>query len=1396
MSDKVFKGQKGSKSSSPVRTPDTLRSEDTVEVILGISEGPIKGLVDGAKSFLIDDTPLENQNGESNFDQFELNMYYGAPSGETIMSKLGGFASSTTVGVSLASGVPVTRQGTLTDIDFLEVRLVFNQLYKQNDNGVFEADVEFQIEYKPASSQTWSSVYSNTTPTNTSTTFFGFSRSLFAPTPGDRLVFWSSVNPGVQPANSVWVASDGAPNLANIYVSDGSNWQIPSGLVELSSGAHYQWSGGTLFHGDSLPAEPSKGTIWLKSGTAYTYNGLTWILAGSTVVDDPDGDGVGTRPDRTPPGPGVVRLTGKTTQPYVKEFRWPVARISEPYEIRITRISPDSDTNYVCEFSWESFQEVTAQSFSWPNLAVAHLTAKATDQFSRIPQFSGIYEGRIVRVPTNYDPVNRTYTGVWDGTFKLEYTDNPAWIVLDLVENADYGLSKYYPIQMDKWAVYEAAQWCDVMVPDGKGGQQPRFTYNDYISDPRSGKEHITFLCGLFGGRFVDMGNGFASIKLDDDKPAVMLFTPENIVDGDFGYSYTDITTRYNDITVTFTNPDLNWQEDRRRVSDQAHIDEFGYIPHDFVAVGCIDEAEALRRARYKLITATTETETVQFKTNRQGLYLEPYDIILCADPDMGTGLTGRIKEVVDNTTFTLRDPVYLEAGLTYTVKFFRTNPDYPTNSNDKFVIETRTVDPSLAGEVTSLTVTSDLPPLAENAVFVLENSQAAGLAKPYRVISIEEAEGDPDQVMITAHFVNRTKWSYIDNGGTIQVPNYSVLSSGKVDPISNLTATTGTRQVGNRKVNYVSLTWDRSSTKLLKGYQILMARSNDPLQVIAETRDIFYEVEDLPPGDYLFGIRVVDIDGRYSDTVFISQSVVGEIRFVKPITNLRLVDEPSPLVFESISPTFAWDDGDGDPYTLDFKVRVTNNDTQVMVYETYTPELSWTFEYAANLAASGGNPPRNLKVEVWRRDQFMNLSDPVSLLVSNEPPAAPSSITAQANGNAIVVSVPDPGIRDFGGIVVHADTTPGFTPSAGNKIYQGPQTSLSFAVADGTWYVKVAYYDKYSAQNLIFVESAPVVVGEGGDTTPPGLPTGVTVTAGPSLLSVAWTNPADNDLSHVEVWVGPDSNVANAGFDGASLSDRYIVSNLTPGTTYYVFLRAVDKSGNKSGYTTGVSGTPVKIDGTLIDDNSIQSSHILANSILTQHIGAAQVTADKISITNLEAINVKVRNADIENLTIGGEKIQDNAISYNAGVSANNLGTVASTGSASGASYIFPSVGGGGGWAKVLEVTVPTSGTRTVKIDWLITFVATPGFVFANNAKYAEVRIARGTYPWYTYIETISVFGQGAQEIQVSSYSLDNPAASPGETYQVHVRGIDSSGNLENINVSRRSMYVLELKK
>lgn len=465
-------------------------------------------------------------------------------------------------------------------------------------------------------------------------------------------------------------------------------------------------------------------------------------------------------------GDHIIQITGKTSGSYVKEFKVAVPRVNDDWMIRVTKISPESTDKVFVDLTWDNFQAVTKGSAVYPDTAIIHGVGTATGQFSSLPDFASILDGLLCSVPTNYNEDAKTYdeTVPWAGTFKQAWTDNPAWILYALITNTRYGLAAHRPyINADRYDFYDAAKWCDQVLGSGR----VRYTFSDVIQDPRPADELLAYVAGSFNALCLDDNNGNIHLLIDKDDPAVMLFTPENTVDdgtGSFSYSFTDITTRVNDITVSFINPDLDWNEDQRRIpgitTNEANITKFGRIPLDFIAVGCCNAEEAIRKAAVRLTSSLTETTIVSFTTARQGSLLDLFDVILIADPTMGWSQSGRVQKYESGFIY-FRDSIYIETVKNYTVKVQTLTG----------IVEI-TVHPEQIGSATRLQVVGSYPSNTPTlASFTIEEEGPFGLSKPFRVTSIEEVEGNGYLYRISALEINRNK--YIDADNISDIPEY-----------------------------------------------------------------------------------------------------------------------------------------------------------------------------------------------------------------------------------------------------------------------------------------------------------------------------------------------------------------------------------------------------------------------------------------------------------------------------------------------------------------------------------------------------------------------------------------------------------------------------------------------
>lgn len=1160
----------GSKSlgggSSPVSSPNTLFSEDTAELLLALSEGPIKGLPNGPRDVFVGGTPLTNIDGKPNIGNFDLRFHPGVNPADPVQFNLGGSGSSTTVSVKLEKDTPVIRTGSYQNIDYIELRLVVNQLMSINPKkGDYPAWMEIKIEIKPSASATWDYAYSGTIPPQESilgsiTRYLNLEGSATNTNPFYREMYIQDAAPGEpENINALWFdLNDGYKP----YSWNGTTWAAITATNNTPANQYpfWSWLEGAItrkaYYGDLggvVPPTPGTNDFWVApAGTRNNDNTVAYVWNGTSWVDYMDWN----IPVTT--APGVIRIDGKTSSAYVKEIRFPVNRTTDTYDIRVTNLSPETNQYYLADCTWESFQELTADTPTYDDLALAHLTMKVSDQFSSVPEILFTPEGRIIQVPSNYNVETNSYAGIWDGTFKLEYCNNPAWVAYDLVNNDRYGLAAYYPIVLDKWSVYAFSEHC---IERG-------FTYNHWIREAMPLMEAINYVCGIAGGRLIERGDGYATIVFDaDDQPAVDIFGPENVVDGVFTYSYTDLASRKNDITVSFKNQDYGWIEDRRRVFDTTDIELRGRNPEEFIAVGCNNEEEAIKRARLRLLIALTERTIVSFRTNRQGRYLAPYEIILIADEDSGFGISGRVQEVIDSTHITLRDNVYFESGLTYKIKF-----SYPNNGVMEIVEHTLTTS---SGSTTNLVLATPLAvTLPEYCVFTIECVDTVGEPKAFLITSIEEVEGDPDNIQITAREVNRNKWAIVDGAVTSENISYTGQITRSVEPITGL-AVLGER--AETDTYNITLSWDRSPTPLVTKYNVYRQVNGGQVLLHGETRNNNFLIEDLLQGSYVFSVRAVNLDGLESRPVSIPYDITGDARQVSAPSNLVVVDGAAPGVFRTRSPTFEWDASD-DPFLARYRVRVKNISTSEVKRDFYTTLQTWTYDFDAN-ESDFGSASREFTVEVSAVDDVGNQSDYLSLSVTNPQPSL-GAITTSGINNVLDISYQRPVDKDFAGVKVWVSETSGFTPGPSNLVYDGPDTSIQMMSNGGTTlYVRVAAYDNFDQEGLVPSSQTEVLITAiAVDTSPPTVPGGLSLSTSiitlptgelDTLFTATWTAVTDESLSHYDVWIRPSAGIWTSL---PTTTNRAEWRGLPFAATYEVKVRSVSKLGYPSAFGTPAS--------------------------------------------------------------------------------------------------------------------------------------------------------------------------------------------------------------------------------
>lgn len=330
-----------------------------------------------------------------------------------------------------------------------------------------------------------------------------------------------------------------------------------------------------------------------------------------------------------------------------------------PFEVRMLRLTDDSTTDLLQNKTvWSGYTEIIDVKQRYPNTAVIGVKVDAEQFGSQQVTRNYLLRGRIVPVPSNYDPLKRTYTGLWDGTFKPAWTDNPAWCVLDMLTHPRYGMgSRIGVADVDKWALYAIAQYCDQPVPDGFGGTEPRITCNAYLTDQRKAWDVLGDFCSLM--RCMPVWNG-STLTFVQDRPAdkVWTYTQSNVVmpaDGaPFIYSFSALKERHNAVEVRYTDPNNGWETSTELVENDAAIRRYGRNVLKMDAFACTSREQAHRAGLWAITTELLETQTVDFSVGAEGLRHVPGDIIEVCDSDYaGVTVGGRVLSV-DSLTRTL----------------------------------------------------------------------------------------------------------------------------------------------------------------------------------------------------------------------------------------------------------------------------------------------------------------------------------------------------------------------------------------------------------------------------------------------------------------------------------------------------------------------------------------------------------------------------------------------------------------------------------------------------------------------------------------------------------------------------------------------------------------------
>ncbi|EET5839594.1 host specificity protein J [Escherichia coli] len=549
-----------------------------------------------------------------------------------------------------------------------------------------------------------------------------------------------------------------------------------------------------------------------------------------------------------------VTINGKTTSQYLTSVI--LNNLPErPFNIRVVRVTADSTTDQLQNRTlWSSYTEIIDVKQCYPNTAIVGLQVDA-EQFGGQQMVVNYHiRGRIIQVPSNYDPEKRTYSGIWDGSLKPAYSNNPAWCLWDMLTHPRYGMGKRLgAADVDKWALYAIGQYCDQTVPDGFGGTEPRMTFNAYLSQQRKVWDVLGDFCSAM--RCMPVWNG-QTLTFVQDRPSdvVWPYTNSDVVVDDngvgFRYSFSALKDRHTAVEVNYTDPQNGWQTSTELVEDPDAILRYGRNLLKVDAFGCTSRGQAHRAGLWVIKTELLETQTVDFTLGSQGLRHTPGDIIEICDNDYAGTLTGgRILSIdAASRTLTLDREVTLPEAGTSTVNLI--------NGSGKPVRVDITAHP--APDRIQVSVLPD----------GMETYGVWGLSLPslrrrlFRCVSIRENTDGTFAITAVQHVPE--KEAIVDNGARFE-PMSGSLNSVIPPAVQHLTV-----EVSASDGQYLALAkWD--TPRVVKGVRFSLrltsgSGENSRLVTSAITADTEHRFSGLPLGEYTLTVRAINSYGQQGE--------------------------------------------------------------------------------------------------------------------------------------------------------------------------------------------------------------------------------------------------------------------------------------------------------------------------------------------------------------------------------------------------------------------------------------------------------------------------------------------------------------------------------------------------
>ncbi|WP_412098983.1 phage tail tip protein [Klebsiella michiganensis] len=637
-------------------------------------------------------------------------------------------------------------------------------------------------------------------------------------------------------------------------------------------------------------------------------------------------------------------VSGKTTSGYERCHRIDLPRATTGWVLRLRKVTEDANTSKTGDVMMlQSYAEVLDAKLRYPNTALLYVEFDSRQFNGSIPKIACSPRGRVIRVPDNYDPETRQYSGIWTGAFKWAWTDNPAWIFYDLIVSDRFGLGNRLTSEnIDKWTLYQVARYCDEPVPDGKGGEgtEPRYLCNVYVQDRNDAYTVLRDFAAIFRGMTCWSGDQVIALA-DMPRDIDYTYTRANVINGRFHYASSSSKTRYTNALVSWSDPENEYADAMEPVFEQPLVARYGFNQLELTAIGCTRQSEANRKGRWGILT-NNKDRVVTFSVGLDGNIPQPGYIIAVADEMLAGKVNGGRTREVDGCVITLDRKTEAKAG-------DRLLLNLPSGGTQGRTIE------SVDGHVVTVTAEYAERPEPE-CVWAIESDSLR--VQQYRVVGVKDNNDSTFTISAAAH--DPDKYARIDSGAIIDSRPISVIPPGKQSAPANIVVES--YSVVNQGISVETLQVHWTAVKNAIAYEAQWRRNEGNWINVPRSSVASFDVSGIYAGRYIVRVRAINAAEVSSGWAYSQEkTLTGKIGLPSAPVSLTTTS-----LLHGVQLNWAFPEGSGDTQKteLQYSPNPTGNGAMALSDVTYPGnsyqqmglQIAATFWYRARIVDRLGN--------------------------------------------------------------------------------------------------------------------------------------------------------------------------------------------------------------------------------------------------------------------------------------------------------------------------------------------------------------------------------------------------------------------------------------------------------